>query len=602
MALVPLSATHVRLLKGVPFNNDYKHTRWMANRPEQTAYFLAKPHLFTSQSMNFQRIEGHTFVDVKQHIDTLHSINYMMFQNEHLKDKWFYAFVTKLEFKNISNTRVYFELDVLQTWRFEMNFKPSYVVREHRPLWNRDGTPIINTIDEGLDYGQEMDSQLMSRVRGNVGEYKWFVIVTKHPLEVEGTEKKTKSSVIGTPQPLSYYVVPFADDNTSPDVQVNGEQVIFNPLANVDGNESGSGLIDKLYEDENAVNNIVSLYVTEYPGFDVSLTQYDGYDTIVFPNSGNAKVESVNLGDTNARLLKVKKIARFHEYEQQISPDKYGSFTKPIESKLLMYPYVQIIFTDFRGNQATFRPEYIKGKPLKVLMKGSLGTSNYVSYGIKNYNSEDVTHEALRSNESALLNTTPNDVPIITDMLSSYLQGNRNSIQNQKDMINLNKMTSVLSAGIGMSASVGNPIGMASSSVQMVKGGASGSLQKQRILAKQSDLDNTPSNLTKMGSNTAYDFGNKYNGMFIVRKEIKPEYRAMLSDYFNMYGYKINRVKKPAFRTRTNWNYIQTSDCVITGDFNNEDIQDLKSVFDNGITLWHTEDVGNYALDNGVRN
>jgi hypothetical protein len=38
----------------------------------------------------------------------------------------------------------------------------------------------------------------------------------------------------------------------------------------------------------------------------------------------------------------------------------------------------------------------------------------------------------------------------------------------------------------------------------------------------------------------------------------------------------------------------------IQGNFNNEDLNELKAIFDNGITLWHTDDIGNYSLDNGV--
>jgi hypothetical protein len=103
-----------------------------------------------------------------------------------------------------------------------------------------------------------------------------------------------------------------------------------------------------------------------------------------------------------------------------------------------------------------------------------------------------------------------------------------------------------------------------------------------------------------MGSNTAFDYGNDYTGLYIIKKQIKPEYRKKIGDFFNMFGYKVNEVKTPNFHTRQNWNYVQTSSCMILGDFNNEDLQELKSIFDNGITLWHTEDVGNYTLENGV--
>jgi hypothetical protein len=79
----------------------------------------------------FQKIEGKNFISVKQNIDALWGVNYVMFQNTSYNVKWFYGFVTKLEYKNATTTYVHFEIDVLQTWMFTMNFKPSYVVREH---------------------------------------------------------------------------------------------------------------------------------------------------------------------------------------------------------------------------------------------------------------------------------------------------------------------------------------------------------------------------------------------------------------------------------------------------------------------------------------
>jgi hypothetical protein len=122
----------------------------------------------------------------------------------------------------------------------------------------------------------------------------------------------------------------------------------------------------------------------------------------------------------------------------------------------------------------------------------------------------------------------------------------------------------------------------------------------QQIQAKQKDIGNTPPQLTKMGSNTNFDYGHGYSGVWLIKKEITDEYRKKLSEFFNMFGYKLNEVKLPNFHTRMYWNYVQTSSCNITGDFNNDDLNDLKKVFDNGITFWHTDDIGNYSLVNEV--
>src|SRR6185312_4967692 len=191
---------------------------------------------------------------------------------------------------------------------------------------------------------------------------------------------------------------------------------------------------------------------------------------------------------------------------------------------------------------------------------------------------------------------------ILSDHLAAFLQGNRNSIETQKSSIMWNGTMGAINSAIGgvASGAMSNPIGVASSATQLATGAGNTVLQLQAIQSKQKDIDNIPPQMVKMGSNTAYDFGNDYNGLHIIKKQIKSEYRKMLTDFFNMFGYKTNEVKVPNFHTRKYWNFIQTSSCNILGNFNNEDLQELKNIFDNGITLWHTDDVGNYDLNNEV--
>jgi hypothetical protein len=99
-----------------------------------------------------------------------------------------------------------------------------------------------------------------------------------------------------------------------------------------------------------------------------------------------------------------------------------------------MYPYTTLILDDLKGNRQVLKNEYIKGDDIIVNVRGSLGTSNKTSYSIDNYQVKDNIEPAdlFKANlENAVMNNNPNDLPIITDMLGAFLQGNRNSIQNQ---------------------------------------------------------------------------------------------------------------------------------------------------------------------------
>src|SRR5699024_3678331 len=519
--------------------------------------------------------------------------NYLTFLN---RNKRFYAFVTTMEYINDGLTHVYFEIDVLQTWLFEMNFKPSYVKRMHRKLWNDDGTPIINTIDEGLNYGTEYDNKLTSRLSGQLnGGYKFLVIVSKTPIE-HGSENEVEGKVIATPQPLSYYFVPFKHDDSTANVVFGGSSDSF-PTS------PPSRLLSAIYEDEKAVNNIVSLYVTDYIGIKAEYSGGTGGTPPILRFSTEfADLDSVVITEDNIYCVKVKEVTRFEAIEIEIARDKYQAFSNVTESKLLMSPYTSLIFDDFRGNRTEYKLEHIKSKKLVVQVKGSLGLSNNVSYGIKAYNNDDVTNEVQRADESALISNVPSDLPIINDMLSAFLQGNRNSIQNQKNSIMWNGFVNAIGGAIGGTASAmsGNPIGVAQAGTNIVQGEGDTVLKLQGIQAKQQDISNIPPQIAKHGSNVAYDYGNNYQGLYILRKQIKPEYRRVLGDFFKMFGYKTNRVLVPNLHTRKSWKYVETESCTITGNFNNKDLQQLKNIFDNGITLWHTNDVGNYGLSNEV--
>lgn len=52
--------------------------------------------------------------------------------------------------------------------------------------------------------------------------------------------------------------------------------------------------------------------------------------------------------------------------------------------------------------------------------------------------------------------------------------------------------------------------------------------------------------------------------------------------------------------SRQNWNYIKTNGCVLECNAPLDAVAAIKAMFDRGITFWHTTDVGNYSLPNGV--
>ncbi|PNK23087.1 hypothetical protein CBR56_27790 [Bacillus thuringiensis] len=588
MAVVPLSGSNVFFKKGVPFSNDHKHTRWFDNIEDQFNYFASRTTVHSMGEVKFIENNGKNYISADAGIDELRDVNYLMFQNAQYNNKWFYAFVTQLKRKTSSMTEVYFDIDVLQTWRFDMSILGSFVVREHCPLWNPDGSPVINTVDEGLNYGTEYESVNVHHHIPNSG-IRFLVIACKKA--VHGTNKdKVMPSLVGVGQPFSYYVVPFVDKDVIVNATIQGESHRMSTLIDT---------LASLYKDDKMTNNIVTMFITEQTGLKYTTAENEAGYGINFSSDGQVVEYAESDG---AKMVYVSDCKQFSTKNTFIGP-KYEGYRSVKESKLLMYPYTVLTLDDMQGNRRDFKNEYISRPDITLTAKGSLGTSNKVSYSIAGYNMDinNAMHQFMLD-EWGIQNINPNDVSIITELISAYIQGNKNQLHNQVDQITLNGTAGFAQnlLGAGSSLATGNYVGGASSGIGAVKGAGNTVLQLQAIEAKIDDIMNIPPTINKMGTNTSYDVGNGYNGVFLIKKQIKPEYQKKLEDFFKLYGYKKNEVKVPNLHTRQNWNYVQTKDVNIIGNFNTEDLNELKAIFDGGITLWHTNDVGNYSLSNEV--
>lgn len=124
--VTPNSLIHV--LQFVPLDNTYKNTIYFTTKSEQANYFLKRVKK-TFSNYTYQRIDN--FIRVEAKADVLYTCNYLMFQNTAYSNKWFYAFITKVEYINDNATNLYFDLDVMQSWLFDYTTQKCFVEREH---------------------------------------------------------------------------------------------------------------------------------------------------------------------------------------------------------------------------------------------------------------------------------------------------------------------------------------------------------------------------------------------------------------------------------------------------------------------------------------
>ena len=129
--------TVVKVLKNVPCDNTYTDVRWFASAGEQSAFFSGKAK-YTFTDMTYQRVNNSVAAPrialscrVPRIADDLYDCNYIMFQNTNYGNKWFYAFIERVNYINPNNTEIIYQIDYFQTFMFDMEIKPSFVLREH---------------------------------------------------------------------------------------------------------------------------------------------------------------------------------------------------------------------------------------------------------------------------------------------------------------------------------------------------------------------------------------------------------------------------------------------------------------------------------------
>lgn len=140
-------STVVKLCRNVPLDNTYKDTLTFGSASAQAAYFTTKAK-YTFTDFTYQRLQKS--IRVPQNSENCYDCNYIMFQNANFGSKWFYGFVTSIQYLNQNTSEVFFELDVMQTWYFDYTVKASFVEREHA------STDAIgdNLVPEGLETGE----------------------------------------------------------------------------------------------------------------------------------------------------------------------------------------------------------------------------------------------------------------------------------------------------------------------------------------------------------------------------------------------------------------------------------------------------------------
>lgn len=534
--------TVLRILHNCPLDNTYDHTIGFASKQEQADYFSGLTKYERGQ-LSYQRYSTNV-ITVEIVADNLYDCNYLMFQNSAFGSKWFYAFITDVEYVSNNVSRITYELDVMQTWFFDWSFGQCFVDREHSVTDNVGD----NTIPENLELGE----YVYEAVLGTSHFRNWRAVVAR-------TQNFTGLPVIGKTYGKSYHQVAFDTYNLDSVDDLENLREYFSKALVLTGPEQIVGFFmfpaDLMYEGKT--------YETSAP--------------IELPVSTTKPTTLGSYTPKNKKLLTYP-YQLLHVSNGQGTGNDYhyefwntGSCTFNLVSGLSVKPSADLFPTYYKGMSGNNPNERI-----------SINNFPECTYAVNDFGAK-VAQGIIMAGCIAAGDMMGAGQPVGSRVMEGAYQPKRLSSE---------KPGFSLFGGGGKRVQTGwyEPKRLAEDN-----SGVPGVDAMMGHLGKAlaySHVNSTVGDNSTMLNVGLFDF-------LFYKMHIREEYAKIVDDFFNAFGYKTNRMKYPNWNSRPHWNYVKTVNCVVHGSVPADDMKRICTIHNNGITYWKKgEEVGNYTLDN----
>lgn len=526
--------TDVYLIKCPLEINDINQLTF-ANAQAQFNYFNSLPKI-PVDNFTYQRKDG--TMRFGMHFDDLISYNYVMYRNDAYSSKWFYAFITDMQYLNDNVTAITIKTDVWQTWQFDLRYKRVFVEREHA---NTDAVG-SNTIPENLELGEYIrNGDQTTTIFG--GQFYLAFQVTEYISNMPAeTDYKLYNGIY------------------------NGLHIVM-----VDSYATAD-LFVKAYDDAGKHDSIISCFYVPKNLIGVfkidNIVLHNVPSTIYYPRQSSSA-----------------QIIGTHSITKPTTLDSYN----PVNKKLLTYPYSYLLVTNNAGAEAIYHFEDWRNESGSVTTTADFKSAGALSQGcaIKTY--PDGSYKRA-------IGTTPqiDDAYIDGIVCGKFPLCSWNSDYYTnwvtQNAVNIGVETAQTAIGFGANLLSGNIGGAVNSLI----GGIGGQL------AKQYQASLVP-NQAKGNLNTGDLNFSMARAISFYPMSIKREYAQIIDQFFSMFGYATRRVKLPNITGRRNWNYVKTQGCYIDADIPQDDLAEIKGMFDRGITFWHNPTTfADYSQNNDI--
>lgn len=562
------------------------------DKTAQANYFLSLPRI-SADDFTYQRKDN--VIRFPAQYDSIVEYNYCMYRNDAYSNKWFYAFITNMRYINDNMTEVSITTDIFQTWGFDVSFKQSFVEREHV---SNDAIG-AHTLPESLESGeyvvqaiQNWDYTGISSSTSHANSAYVCIGVTEkfdtfQNVEMVSKFPDTMNLQGGVTGGLTWLAMP----NTYASI---------NEIIGMYNDNSREGAITCIFIVPTSYINAVGLQEVHY--------KYKGTERIAFVF--NDTVESAVMGNYTST-----------------APTNLAGYT-PRNKKLLTYPYCYELVSNNGGSSAVYRWEDFTGRLARFTVDGTLSQGMSIKLYPTNYKSAT----GRNGWEWSLTGQKLPTCSWSTDFYVSWVNQQGANMANQRTWAGQRFLGAAASGAAGAASIGGNLFdkfqgnwdkghGLNGSGADTSAGGAMGILggivnsavgisnaavdYQQAIygtLQQQYEAEITPNEAHGNVNTGDVNFSSGKSVFTAYDMCIKPEYARVIDDYFDKYGYKVNRVEIPNIDTRQNWNYIKTIGCNLTGNCPQDDLVAFENLYNAGLTIWHNPaTMYDYSQSNGIK-
>lgn len=546
-----LTASAIVLCEGVPFDNSYTDTIDFSSKTEQLNYFgnFSKDGLrfanVSYQHVNYQSSTTRPAMTcrIDKYRGELENVNYLMFQNSAVYSettsqvgKWYYAFVTQINYINPYCSEIVYELDYFQTYLFEFDFMPSYIEREH---------PANDNL---------------------------FTYLERENIELDGyfgvAANNESNRYVRT------YNIPYVTMLVSPNLIVLKEdedsggfsKLGFSRADEVDGIYCGLYIASWPYTNHSQVNTAIKYF--EILGATECIISIIMSPFMV--GKGGSAVNATNI-DTN--IL--------------IAPNQLGAHTVR-NNKLYNSQFTYFSLRTTTGNEISIAPETMTDCNLSVIesytlngnvlimphlhttydsyspnMGGDLSYSKGVILNNVNIECPYTALQQLGSIYKWSFNALNNSITGLATMYAGLYTANQGIVQGTQ---------SVFNTGLN----------------QFMKGESNTVSSLQSLAPSLFNVLFDPST-TKYSKSDELLMSNRHFEFYFERYCLNSEALERIDTFFDYYGYQINAIKIPNQYSRARMNYVKSKNPKIVGRIPNIALNTIQNIFVAGVKIWHDQ-------------